>query len=69
MPINAKYFKRNDNALALLTSLISLGKSVDCKIVTEGVKTKQQAKHVADCHTDQLQGYLFNKSLLTISVE
>lgn len=45
-----------------------MGKSVDYEMVTKGVETKQQARFLADGHTNQLQGYLFNKSLLVISV-
>ena len=61
--------EKDENALALLTSLISLGKSMNYEIVAEGVETKQQAKFLEDCHTDVLQGYLFSKPLPAKLVE
>lgn len=61
--------EKDKNALALLTSLISLGKSMNYEIVAEGVETRQQAKFLEDCHTDVLQGYLFSKPLPAKLVE
>ncbi len=61
--------EQDKNALALLTSLISLGKSMGYVIVAEGVETTKQAEFLAQCDTDQLQGYLFSKPLPSQLVE
>ncbi len=61
--------EQDKNALALLTSLISLGKSIGYVIVAEGVETTKQAEFLAQCDTDQLQGYLFSKPLPSQLVE
>jgi diguanylate cyclase (GGDEF)-like protein len=61
--------EKDKNALELLSSLISLGKSMNYKIVAEGVETRQQAKFLAHCDTDILQGYLFSKPLPAELVE
>lgn len=55
--------EQDNNALALLSSVISLGKSMGYKIVAEGVETEQQAKFLRECKADLLQGYLFSKPL------
>ncbi len=61
--------EQDENALSLLSSLITFGKSMGYKIVAEGVETEQQAKFLTDCHADQLQGYLFSKPLPAELVE
>jgi|GEM_PF-1919913 len=61
--------EQDDNALALLSSLISLGKSMGYEIVAEGIETEHQAAFLADCNTDQLQGYLFSKPLPAHMIE
>jgi len=61
--------EQDKNTLSLLTSIIALGKSMGYEIIAEGVETKQQARFLESCHTDQLQGYLFSKPISAKLVE
>lgn len=61
--------EQDKNALALLGSVISLGKSMNYKIVAEGVETNQQADFLRQCNADELQGYLFSKPLPAEQIE
>jgi len=47
----------------ILRAMIVFGKSLDLKIVIEGIETKEQAKFCRDCGADLLQGYLFSKPI------
>jgi diguanylate cyclase len=47
----------------ILRALIVFAKSLDLKIIVEGVETRDQARFCRDCGADQLQGYLFSKPL------
>jgi len=46
-----------------LQCMISLGKSLDLKLVAEGIETRVQAKMMAKLGCDILQGYYFNKPM------
>jgi EAL domain-containing protein (putative c-di-GMP-specific phosphodiesterase class I) len=45
----------------ILRAMIVFGKSLNLKIVIEGIETKEQAQFCRDCGADLLQGYLFSK--------
>lgn len=45
----------------ILRAMIVFGKSLNLKIVVEGVETKEQARFCRECGADLLQGYLFSK--------
>jgi len=47
----------------LLKSLFIMMKSLNMKIVMEGVETEEQYKLVVDCGTDYVQGYFFSMPL------
>jgi len=47
----------------ILRAMIVFGKSLNLKIVVEGVETKEQAKFCRECGADLLQGYLFSKPI------
>jgi EAL domain-containing protein (putative c-di-GMP-specific phosphodiesterase class I) len=51
----------NNDDSRILRAMIVFGKSLNLKIVVEGVETKEQAKFCRDCGADFLQGYLFSK--------
>lgn len=53
----------------ILRAMIVFGKSLNLKIVIEGVETKEQAKFCRECGADLLQGYLFSKPIATESFE
>ncbi len=53
----------NINDSRILRAMIVFGKSLNLKIVVEGVETKEQAKFCRECGADLLQGYLFSKPI------
>ncbi|MFO1388803.1 putative bifunctional diguanylate cyclase/phosphodiesterase [Cellvibrio sp.] len=53
----------NSDDSRILRAMIVFGKSLNLKIVVEGVETKEQAKFCRDCGADFLQGYLFSKPI------
>lgn len=59
----------NHDDSRILRAMIVFGKSLNLKIVVEGVETKEQAKFCRDCGADLLQGYLFSKPIDNESFE
>ena len=53
----------NKNSLALVKSIIGLGKSLEMKIVAEGVETKEEADMLGELGCDIAQGYYFCKPI------
>jgi EAL domain-containing protein (putative c-di-GMP-specific phosphodiesterase class I) len=49
--------KKGDDALALIKAIISLGHSLNMKIIAEGVETKKQLKLLQQNGCDEIQGY------------
>jgi EAL domain-containing protein (putative c-di-GMP-specific phosphodiesterase class I) len=49
------------NAMTLVSTMISLARSLGLKVVAEGVETEDQAKFLRLLRCDQMQGYLFSK--------
>ncbi|QLF71394.1 EAL domain-containing protein [Peteryoungia desertarenae] len=52
---------REDNATAIVRSIIDLGTALGLHIVAEGVETLDQARYLADAGCDELQGYLLGR--------
>ena len=48
-------------ALALVSTIINLGKSFNLKLVAEGVETEEQARLLGLLRCDEMQGYLFGR--------
>ena len=53
----------NENSLALVKSIIGLGKSLGMKIVAEGVENKEEAAMLRDMNCETAQGYYFAKPM------
>lgn len=51
------------DAMALVSTIISLAHSLRLKVVAEGVETEEQAKFLRLLRCDELQGYLVSKPL------
>jgi diguanylate cyclase len=54
---------KNDNSMALIKSIIALGKNMKMKIVAEGVEEKAEAQTLKELGCDMAQGYYFSKPL------
>ena len=52
---------QNSDDCRILRAMIVFGKTLNLKIVIEGVETKEQAKLCREYGADYLQGYLFSK--------
>ena len=59
----------NADDARILRAMIVFGKSLNLKIVVEGIETKEQAKFCRQYGADLLQGYLFSKPLNSENIE
>ncbi|RYZ78584.1 MAG: EAL domain-containing protein, partial [Moraxellaceae bacterium] len=53
----------NTDDCRILRAMIVFGKSLDLKIVIEGIETKEQARLCREYGADYLQGFLFSKPI------
>ncbi|MGH1352993.1 MAG: putative bifunctional diguanylate cyclase/phosphodiesterase [Methyloligellaceae bacterium] len=53
--------KKDDEILTILKTIIDLGHSLNMKVTTEGIETREQLELLSNVGCDQLQGYLFGK--------
>jgi EAL domain-containing protein (putative c-di-GMP-specific phosphodiesterase class I) len=51
------------NTMTLVSTMISLARSLRLKVVAEGVDSEEQAKFLRLLRCDEMQGYLFSKPL------
>jgi EAL domain-containing protein (putative c-di-GMP-specific phosphodiesterase class I) len=54
---------QDENAAAIIKAIISLGHSLDMKVIAEGVETEKQLSFVMENHCDAMQGYVFSRPL------
>jgi diguanylate cyclase (GGDEF)-like protein len=55
--------KEDSQDTALLSALITLGRSLNLKVVAEGVETQQQVELLRSLHCEEMQGYRFSQPL------
>lgn len=55
--------KDDSQDAALLSALITLGRSLNLRVVAEGVETEQQVELLRSLHCEEMQGYRFSKPL------
>ncbi len=71
LPVNALKIDRsfivpmaNDaDSMAIVSTIISLGHSLNMKVIAEGVETEEQSNTLKLLRCDEAQGYLFSKPL------
>ena len=54
---------RNSHSMTLVSTIISLARALDLKVIAEGVESEEQARLLRLLKCDELQGYLFSKPL------
>lgn len=59
----------NSDDCRILRAMIVFGKSLNLKIVVEGIETKEQARFCREYGADLLQGYLFSKPIASDNFE
>ena len=55
--------KREERSKIILAMIVSLAKSLDMEVITEGVETKEQVDFLTDFGCDVFQGYFFAKPM------
>ncbi|MDQ7306483.1 EAL domain-containing protein [Stenotrophomonas sp. Sm3119] len=53
----------NDEDAAIVTSIITLGRTLQLQVVAEGVETEAQREYLSELGCDQLQGYLLGRPM------
>jgi diguanylate cyclase (GGDEF)-like protein/PAS domain S-box-containing protein len=53
----------NENDKAVAGAVISLGQTLNLRVIAEGVETEEQAAFLRNVNCDEMQGYLFSKPL------
>ena len=77
LPINALKIDRafiinmasKPDDLSIVTTIISLGHSLNLKVIAEGVETEEQATLLRLFKCDEIQGYLFNPAVPAEQIE
>lgn len=58
----------NEDARSLTSSLMGIGKSLDMRVVAEGVESEQHAQIVSEMGCDYLQGFYFGKPMSKVEL-
>lgn len=59
----------NSTDAAITSAIISMGNSLNLKVIAEGVETEGQFAMLREKHCDEMQGYLFSKPVPVEAVE
>ncbi len=58
----------NPDDAAIATAIISMAKSLNLKVIAEGVENEAQMSFLRAHHCDEIQGYYFSKPLAVDNV-
>ncbi len=61
--------QKNPKSLSIVTAIISLARSLNLKVIAEGVETEQQLQLLQLLKCDEIQGYLFSPAVAPADVE
>ncbi len=59
----------NSTDAAITSAIISMGNSLNLKVIAEGVETEGQFEMLKERHCDEMQGYLFSRPVPVTAVE
>ena len=59
----------DENDRAVAGAVISLGQTLNLRVIAEGVETDAQAAFLRNINCDEMQGYLFSKPLPASEIE
>ena len=59
----------DENDQAVASAVISLGQTLNLRVIAEGVETDAQAAFLRNINCDEMQGYLFSKPLPAEGIE
>ncbi len=59
----------DENDKAVAAAVISLGRTLNLRVIAEGVETEAQAAFLRDINCDEMQGYLFSKPVPAQAIE
>lgn len=62
-------FEENTRAQKVIQGVIKMIKTLDVKVVTEGVETREQAEFLRNCGADLAQGYFFSRPVTVATFE
>ncbi|HLS53302.1 MAG TPA: EAL domain-containing protein, partial [Tissierellaceae bacterium] len=54
---------KDENSETIVKTIINMGKSINLKLVAEGVETEEQLERLEEMGCDKIQGYLISKPL------
>jgi EAL domain-containing protein (putative c-di-GMP-specific phosphodiesterase class I) len=54
----------NSDDAAIIGTIISMARSLNLKVIAEGVETEEQMSFLRTHHCDEIQGYYFSKPLM-----
>ena len=68
LKIDGLFMRTFDENMAVISSIIAIGKSLDLEVIAEGVETEKQLEHLSVMGCDSIQGYVYSKPVLIVDV-
>ena len=51
----------NESKMTIVSTMVSLGRDLNLRVIAEGVETEEQARLLRMLHCDEIQGYYFSR--------